>query len=1020
MPFSRFVCWTADHAAEAIAVDATESSDAVFLATHHPAHILQRPPQQGRGGNRCTEEQVRDLLLNDPADPLIIPVVGQSGSGKSHLVRWLKASFATADERLHIVHIPKYETSLKRVIERVIADFNSSDFNEVRARLAEARDAIVETEAPGRLLNELALSFENWRPTPDGSPDFPYVEYLAGPDGMASLLYDKVFREPLLAEGGTIRRFVSQALHGKLEVDEGEPLLFDPDDLPATPENVRDAAPGVQKFYTNLIGDRKLLTLGAANLTRFLQPAVRDLIGVDAQEMGRLFQRVRELLAAEKKELILLIEDFTVLQAIQRELLDALLIPAKQEGRETFCRLRAVLAVTTGYFRDLEFDTVRTRLRYVLDLDVPLGGIDASSRMDFVGRYLNAARLGESALASAVRETSTSEDQSWVPNACDDCEHKGPCHDAFGSTRLGHGLYPFNEDALSRCLDSQLGRPDVQGRFDPRVILKDVLEYVLVAHRDSLAEGTFPSDRFSKHFRNPDATELGAFVEQDIETHNPATAARRKVLLTFWGDAPPKLIDLHCSIHEALNISPSGVNETSGNDSADDAPEPLPPPLPPVITQLDRDLQDFAKWRKGEALPQVLQRRLRGLVHGSVVAHLDWERLVLIPKNWTGGGKAFSTDRILFRDKQRRNPGFIYLTIDRESASDAAAIEALLKYEQHGNWSFENGARSFRSLRIALDRWVDDVQTQLESIRKADKFAFENAIHALALGSIVCGLVDARRSSAVELINAIFESIPNLPSRAEGPWEELQLACAQGGGGRRDSREALQERVTEFAGTSKGGSGPQMIDAATILAVLLKKVDDLEATPPTSGSDGASLHLKHVLELLPKAVAARREFLKEWHDSILAWCDPGQLDAEGAVQAVLATVDQARASEVSVQPYNAPHLLQRAGAQFVARHPPDLWRGVATGLRDFNSSSAKDRIAFLGQQSGEALLDVRCFVDLSDRIVGYLERRVAEDGGGSTGLRNKVESAIERLHLEFELTGAALKTVAEISTGSSE
>ena len=107
MPFSRFVCWTADHAAEAIAVDATESSDAVFLATHHPAHILQRPPQQTHGGNPCTEEQVRELLLNDPADPLIIPVVGQSGSGKSHLVRWLKASLATADERLHVVHIPK-------------------------------------------------------------------------------------------------------------------------------------------------------------------------------------------------------------------------------------------------------------------------------------------------------------------------------------------------------------------------------------------------------------------------------------------------------------------------------------------------------------------------------------------------------------------------------------------------------------------------------------------------------------------------------------------------------------------------------------------------------------------------------------------------------------------------------------------------------------------------------------------------------------------------------------------------
>ena len=301
---------------------------------------------------------------------------------------------------------------------------------------------------------------------------------------MASLLYDRVFRDPLLAEGGTVRRFVSQALHGKLETDLGEPLRFSPDDLPATPANVRDAASGVQTFYTQLISDRKLLTLAASKLTEFLQPAVRRIIGVDEQEMGRLFQLVRRLLVAEGKELILLIEDFTVLQAIQRELLDAPLIPGKQEGQEIFCPLRAVLAVTTGYFQDLEFDTVRTRLRYVLDLDVQLDDVETSSRSDFVGRYLNAARLGEDLLDASAEGTPTSKDQSWVPNACDDCQHKGPCHEAFGTTQLGHGLYPFNAEALNRCLGSQLERPDVRGRFDPRVVLKDVLEYTLTKHRN--------------------------------------------------------------------------------------------------------------------------------------------------------------------------------------------------------------------------------------------------------------------------------------------------------------------------------------------------------------------------------------------------------------------------------------------------------------------------------------------------------------------------------------------------------
>ena len=1019
MSFSHFTCWTRKSAADAIAIDATESSDAVFLATHHPAHILRRPFQQTEGGEICTEEQVQEFVLSDPADPLIIPVIGQSGSGKSHLVRWLKASFATADERLHVVHIPKYETSLKRVIERVITGFDNKDFDEIRERLSDARDGIVEAEAPGRLLDDLARSFWYWQPRPDDGSDLSYFEHLAGRRGMAQLLYDEVFREPLLAEGGTVRRFVTQALHGKSEVvDRGEPLRFDPDRLLPAPANVREAASAVQKLYGDLLGSAKLREVAAAKLTEFLQPAVRNLVGVDAQAMGNLFQRVRELLAAEGKELILLIEDFTVLQAIQRELLDALLIPANQEGRATFCKLRTVLAVTTGYFRSLEFDTVRTRIRYVLDLDVPLDRIGKASRENFVGRYLNAARLGKRALETAARKTLAGQDQDWVPNACDDCQYKGPCHEAFESSELGHGLYPFNADALSRCLRSQLGRPEVQGRFDPRVVLKDVLEYVLEAQQDAIVEGAFPNHRFSEHFKDPEASELGALVEQEAETHDPETATRRKVLLTFWGDTPQKLIDLPLVIHDAFDIAPAGVGELPRSDDDTDPPGPTPPPTRPVVSQLDRDLRDFAKWRKGEVLPQILERRLRRLVHGSVVAHMDWERLVLIPKEWTDAGRAFSTDRVLFRDNRHANPGFIYLTIDRESVSDAAAIEALLRYEQHGNWSFENGARSFRSLRVALGRWAATTKAQLDRIREAELVAFENAIHALMLGAIACGVVDARSASTEELIDAIFAPLPQPLVDTDTSWGLLLQACR--GGGKRDSREHLQQRVIKFAGTSKGGRGPQMIDAATILPILLTRVRDLDTAPAKLGSDGASQHLKRVLGLLPRAVVGRKATVQECLDAISAWCNPRQLDAEAAVQVVLGTIDRARASSVSVEPYNAYELLERSGTRFISRHPAKLWQEIATGLEDFDAWEAKDRLSFLAQQSEEALFDITRFVDLSDRIIGDLETRIVAQNDGTIDLPSRIESAIEMLHREFEQTSMALDTVSRIDLGSAE
>ena len=218
-------------------------------------------------------------------------------------------------------------------------------------------------------------------------------------------------------------------------------------------------------------------------------------------------------------------------------------------------------------------------------------------------------------------------------------------------------------------------------------------------------------------------------MEQDIEACDPATAARRKILLTFWDDAPPKLVDLHPSLHDAFDI-PRCKASTNGPPPPL-PPPPLPPPPPPDTT-LDRHLQDFAKWRRGERLPTDLERRLRGLVHGSVVAHMDWERLVPELADWIGGAKPFSTDRVLFHNQRPDRPGFIYLPIDPESTGDAAAIEALLRYEHQGDWSFQNGTRAFRSLRVALDRWAARVLAQFQAIRETDRVAFGKRCPCLA------------------------------------------------------------------------------------------------------------------------------------------------------------------------------------------------------------------------------------------------------------------------------------------------
>ena len=52
-----------------------------------------------------------------------MPIIGESGTGKSHLVRWLHLRTAGPSGR-RVVYIPKYGTNLRRVIELILSDMD--------------------------------------------------------------------------------------------------------------------------------------------------------------------------------------------------------------------------------------------------------------------------------------------------------------------------------------------------------------------------------------------------------------------------------------------------------------------------------------------------------------------------------------------------------------------------------------------------------------------------------------------------------------------------------------------------------------------------------------------------------------------------------------------------------------------------------------------------------------------------------------------------------------------------------
>ena len=314
---------------------------------------------------------------------------------------------------------------------------------------------------------------------------------LAGPNGLAVLLLDPHVRDHLLRPGTLIPRLAASLLADRREGDPERPLTFTTDDLPLDILDVRKASEVAQKRLMLIKTRAELQEAAVAMLNEQLPVAVTNAGNIGSGRLQSALLNIRREFARQGKEIILLIEDFALIQGIQRDLLDAIIEVGERDGRVVMAPVRTLMAVTTGYYSRLA-DTVLTRAKaatpYVYDLDVQF---DASEEgmaeiVAFVGRYLNAARLGREKLdAEGVR---SAED---VPNFCDGCDYRPQCHPAFGYSSEGHGIYPFNETALRRAIRARPAHENPDA-FNPRAVIGEVVRNVLVEHGESLAERYVP------------------------------------------------------------------------------------------------------------------------------------------------------------------------------------------------------------------------------------------------------------------------------------------------------------------------------------------------------------------------------------------------------------------------------------------------------------------------------------------------------------------------------------------------
>ncbi len=780
----EYVCWKNDAVLAITPRDAASLGQGHFQAIHHPLRLRRRKLDQRVGGAWVEEGAIVTALRGElSADGyLFLPIVGGSGTGKSHLVRWARdRSIDTPNWECR--YLPKNRTGLRQALNIIMQGLDGSAVNTAREALATASSAAEKDDILGeRLLDDLALVIsrhDEFLDVPAGEDDRARQTRQKLVRELPDVLRDPVVRRRLLAPEAVILRLVGLSMRGRQEGDglDDDATNFRASDLPLTFHELSQASAGARKLLAQLAAIGSLLDAALELINRAL-PLAEKRITVSSQvSLVEIFRELRRTLHAQSKELVLFIEDLTVLHGVEKEFLDAIVEPVQgPEGR--MCNLRLLFAVTEGHFDSL--DTVRTRCEdaYWFDSEYGEDGVTTEDAVAFLGRYLNAARLAPAKIDEAWKDRV--DDEGWVVNACTPCDYRVDCHDTFKTSPQGYGLYPYNPEAIERLVIAAAPRG-----FDPREVVRQLVRRFLQHGAADMKHSDFPSADLLEVFAT--GTEpLPALLSSEVQARRPTDHVRFANVLRYWSDTnTPGVIDSRVLEAFALDnaegdlkalravVGGGGPTKRPVKKIDDASREPLASEAQDLLRDPARRRQfdELVAWAgNGRDLTAATTQALRKLIHKAVLTNLEFGA---VPVNL---GDAFEEGRfslaqvVLEGSVTQQRPGAATIIVQR-TVSSATALQGLLLLTELGESGFPQADRYRRLAADAVDEWTAAVSATLT--RPAGERVI-SAVHALLVASVVLGRTDLA-STPRDYMRAIFSnSDATAPATDRSPvWKAL-------------------------------------------------------------------------------------------------------------------------------------------------------------------------------------------------------------------------------------------------------
>ncbi|WP_144436815.1 protein DpdH [Pseudomonas aeruginosa] len=818
---------SSEHISQCIRTEAEELAEHVLLAVHEPMQLLR----VGNGAEQqCTEA---DLLAHFLEVERPIPLVGRSGVGKSHLIRWLEAQLKlqSRSANWHIVRIPK-NASLRQVLEILLDGLEGEEFESARLRIRSVGEMLRTGEVADLLLTFMSQQLQRlnarvaeqisyYRGNPQASQHLSAEEkqrwrdvnaHTAPGCGLSELITDPNFKRSLLDPKHCIYQFASRLTQGATDQElsrndyqiraEDLDFSFNLDDLS------QSARQYVSRAQLNTNRQAQEAAAGVLNevLGESTRTAFRHLFSFNGGSFLDLFKDIRRTLKHQDRTLVVLVEDMAAISAIEDVLIDSLLEEAVRDEKQELCTLRSAIAVTDGYQGYLRRqDTIKTRAQYEwLIRDHGQSREQTLERIvDFCGRYLNAARHGSATLRASWLERST--ETSW-PVIWEDPEGPPEELQAYGYSPSGVPLFPFNRNAINALADHYCSN-DEELKFNPRQVLNQIVLRVLRDHRQACQENRFPPADFA-------GIKAGAGL---VDLYRLDEPARCESLAAIWGYGCRSIAELQQGLDWrvanvfGLNALASLLEEVqpvgfirpptrtdTGPKKAKPTVEPrgLKPEPDPDQHRLEEIVSEW--FQRTKKLEQDESRDLRNALNKMYqqYAHPDWFGLGARPELLRG---AIVNINIPFSLTGNKATNLVWFCqeADFEDPQKAAALKgvalALLRYESVNRrstgigWQYPGGFDDYLRYQNFAARWVPQVLQTLSLMErsKLHEVMQEQLSLVPILGLWRTASNDRQRLN--ELLTPAQKILDSLPKPASPILLELRKSALDEWEGKRDA-----------------------------------------------------------------------------------------------------------------------------------------------------------------------------------------------------------------------------------------